>query len=310
MKKALLAIATVAATGLAHATPFTINTGTDFGANGSTNTSNINSLGFNFSEFTQVYDASGWNGTGFNSGTSVVLTNKQSVLNTYGFNTTPTSTLSGNAITPTYPVMPEGLDIDGISPGGDRNGFINGGGDVFPGDYVSGAWGLAYEYQLNGVTSGSGIQYTSGSYDIFYLGQIGADPTVKKLKVLTLNMNGAQLDLGNSAVSGTVSFDFTGMNATEEAFVKAFWNDKSPIGGTFFNITDPVKIYWTANNNVAPPVATTDNLFATNAGSPYYFRQGENNGTISFNVPEPGSIALVGLVLTGVAVASRRRKQA
>lgn len=299
MKKTLvtLAIGLLAATA-ASATPFTMNNGIDFAfpANGSTKTGAIDELGYSGTLATSIYY-----GNPAVAGTVVMDTNVASVLTANGFTTGTKTALAGNSLTAAWPVIPGGLNIDSLNNPVDQNGFTSGGS--FPQYGQFGAWGLTYQYQLNGVTTGTGISYSSGYIDLYYQdgGAVWGSKQVARLKVDSSNLQAANLN-----VFGALTFDFDG-NGTDDAdaFVKSFWANAAD-GKSYYDIWSDNKnaVRFTLDTNVNPPLPATNQLWSE-AGK--LWRQSTLDGSLTFDLPEPGSLALVGLTLAGLGMAQRRR---
>jgi PEP-CTERM motif len=300
MKKALLALAAVAATGLAQATPIFINNGVDWAgdADSSTSTAAFDNLAFSSSKAIAVVY-----GNALTVGAKVVTTNDASLLSSvYGITTT------NNTIPSTYIATPANVNIDELNTTGDGNGFTQG-GTAAP--YGSGLWGLTYSLTLEGkLASGGYVNYNSGVVNLFY-----QDGGAAK-KVAELDLTSSSNNLNNQVLSGKIDFGFvSALSLADQAFVTNFWNDATT-GQTLYSkyLADPIALSWVIDQNNNPnrilsagPTAAKDKTFG---GNNYKYTTVTSGGSVTLNVPEPGSIALVGLVLTGVAVVSRRRKQA
>lgn len=288
MKKFVLSAAAAAFVSTAGATPFVIDIGADVSGNGDTFTSPVDNLGFTGTTFYTVFLD---NNT--NVGSSVRVTNSVSVLNTYGFGTTGLPA----------PKDPDTINIDTLNTGvADGNGFTNGvsAPAVFG---FFGLWGLTYSLDLTGtITNGGFINYTGGTVTLYY-----RDSTVPPgTKVAELDVTGSNNNINQLSLSGVLDYSWVDANPLADLFVKNFFSDVAS-GQNFYDI-DPEALSFRINAT-ENPTTITQSTIVSNEPQTFLFRRTTLDGNISFNVPEPTSIALVGLALTGLAVATRRRRK-
>jgi PEP-CTERM motif len=295
MKKLSVALCAAAMLGLslsaANATPFTITT--DDGS-GSLTTSAINSLVITKSLATLMYF-----GNPQVAGTRVVNTNDSTVLQAEGFTPGPQTALSGAPLNAVFPSAPGDMNVDSLDFASGTPAVSNG----FAGS--GGTWGITYSYLLEGKSlggDGSGVKYTDGYIDLFY--QNGIDPDIMVLR----------LDVDGSSANGNTLFgklDFSGVDTNNLWFAETFFSVAAPGGLVFFD--DPAAVTWQLAFDGSPTAPTEDDLFegaVSGSGDGALFRQILQSGKLSYDVPEPGSLALAGLVLTGLLATGRSRKAA
>jgi hypothetical protein len=176
-------------------------------------------------------------------------------------------------------------------------------------------WGLSFEYSgITGSFSGPGgipIFDAGGLVDVFFIDNV----TQKREQMARFVIDGGGPLLGESSMYGTADYSWsdtaTDKNETA-ADAETFFNSVNPLGGehSFYNIWNDWKdqtenpLEWLfefgiAGNNNTP----FEEVGNTGEGS----RVTSLYGPLSFSVPEPTSIAIMGLSLLGFA-ASRKRK--
>jgi hypothetical protein len=186
------------------------------------------------------------------------------------------------------PDCPAGqCDIDALSPlvpplGSDNEGFLQ-------------TWDLQLEYFFEGTLLAGGPTYTDGYIKIFFNDL--NDDTNDRL-ILEGDLTGSDLEVANL----DLFFDIT--------FAEAGWLWIEDDNGVFVDAsTSDSKLV--IDTNVNPPIPTPDQLLAvdtTGDGVPdSAIRQTTLDGSATAFVPEPSTIALVGLGLLGFGAATRRR---
>lgn len=164
-----------------------------------------------------------------------------------------------------------------------------------------GLWNLTTQYELfgnYGELVNNGKPFNTGYFDIFL--NTNNNPG-DELKVLTLAVNGSDLQVGNLNIFGTVSYA-----------APNFFNFYDP-DATFASIVgSAVNINWLLDTNVDPPIPVPSQLAVVpnGAAGDYFIRQTQLDGSIEFQrVPEPTTTALLALGLLGLGAVARKKKQ-
>lgn len=276
MKKLITAaIVALSFAGTAAASQIYIDVGADFGGNsntaaGSTTTGWVDQLAIRYESGSQIFDND-------NSG---ALSFGDTILSKGGVNNpnyAGPSSLIDNLVNSFEPAQ-----LGSFGPS--NNDFNN-------------DWGLTFGFDdLAGFWNGTGMSYTSGTISMYYY-NIDANP-VSLVRLFDLNVSGGG-DTGQATVlSGSLSNFSTdtvnGVNAGDvfNTALGSFedWTNASPSNNVYFG----------ASQDTQPLTGVTFvNGVATVGGT--------HNGSINFQVPEPASIAILGLGLLGLAGARRRK---
>ena len=145
------------------------------------------------------------------------------------------------------------------------------------------------------------VAYTGGVFSVFYQ-SAATDPNNGK-EVLRLIVTGSNIELTNLNVNGYVDYSYAG----GDTFVQNFFNSGEGLGSLYSNwLNNNISVSWVLDTNVDPPIPTPSQLYNSGSG---LIRQSTLDGSLVINVPEPGTLALVGLALAGVGFAQSRRPQ-
>lgn len=298
----------------ASAGQFRIDTGVDFNADGDSITGAIDELGYSGTLATSYY-------FGLTPGSTVIDTNIGSIL-AGTFASGSYATIGGPSASFSNSPLFAQRDIDALTP-------LTGGLDDTENFNFPNGFRMTYEYMLVGAinATGTAVNFTGGYFNLFLwdTNAGGAPIAGTDRQILQVQVTGSQLDLANQFIFGLVDYGWCAPACSAE--VQNFFVDETT-GQTFFDIWDsavpPPQINFTLDTNVNPPVPTLDQLVLIDGsqaglaadcsalgappGTPCLMRQTTLDGSAVFNVPEPGTVALLGAGLLGFGALRKRRR--
>lgn len=285
MKKTIAALCfALAAPFASAATPFYIDVGNDFSSstsdNGSTATDWLTELTYTYISQTKFYDTD--TSGGISVGDSVVTT---------GGVTSDFNSLAFNYVT-------------GSVPGS----FLT---DTNDGFGTSGDWGLTFTINdLEGTVASVGsdgpiLDYTSGSISIYYYDNTMSS-TAELIQLFDIIITNSTDDSAGLGLSGYVTnFDAGGVGSIGTVAVGDVFNTAKGSFENWVNV-DLGQLFSDIHFDT-----TTDGLTQTggiDSNGAYIQLEGQHDGSLTFEVPEPGSLAIMGLGLLGVAGVARRKR--
>lgn len=321
----------------AYAGPIYVNTSVDYNSDGDTRTQNFDEFGYSGTRSTSFYKTSEFLNP---SSTSYYVrdTNISTTMNSLGFSLSQTAIdsstvdfIPGGSIQPyNYNSIPGNSNFDSLNTvdpnteDAENFGLANG-------------WGLWYQYDISGSLNIATQQsnFNNGFINAFYYDQaafsaalaaapnVDIDPLTPGIQkdalailaplsqqVLSLVVQSSFNDAGGLHVKGYANYDFNGDSIDNDtnAFQQNFLNDADRGTSLYslWSIGDMSTIQWVLDTNVDPVLPTTSSLVAGTTGE-YLYRQGRLDGSLVFNVPEPGSLALMGLGF--IAMGGYRRRK-
>jgi len=191
--------------------------------------------------------------------------------------------------------------FSGFIPGDFSRGFTN--------DRTSATtnnWGLSLRFNLTGNIAGlaapgvvSEVSYSSGLVEIFLIKFDGLGGIASADNIFDITVTGSDAsNPSNFLVLGDVSF------SGGESYTDMFRSDTAACLGnnSFFALaacTPPVKVAAQFDQNLNNANATLINPNLARIG-------GDHNGSLSFNVPEPSTLMLLGSALLGLSATRRK----
>lgn len=264
-------------------------------ADANTTTGVFNEFGFNQLLATSIYDFSDGSifGTFYDS-------NVSSELSAAGIPASGTAMDGSTSISLVMPNCPAGqCDINSLNPlvpplGSDNEGFLT-------------TWDLQVVYHFDGVLTAGGPTYTGGYFEVYFN------------SILDDVWSGGSAGVGNRiGIAGpqdlVIKGDLTG-STIQAANLDLFFDITYAKTGFLYIKNDATGLYRDAalggatlqlDTNVNPPIPEAKQLLLVGTNA---IRQTTLDGSVTGHIPEPATIAMMGLGLLGLGAASRRRKQ-
>jgi len=282
MKKLLLASALALTTSVAVADPIYLDIGADFGGNDDFAV-DTNTTGW-LDQLTLIYQSSS---TVIDLDDSFGLSDGDSITTNGGFIDGEVGSIATNIITGFNPQ-------ENVLGGPSDNGY--GGSN----------WGITFQItDLVGTIEGGANQYlsyTSGAISFFYF-QAGMTATTDFIELFTIDVTSSGQTASGSYVQGELgNYGIDDVNGVVAGNVF-----NTALGGfkEYSESGNLPSVYAYIDYNTEDPVAE---LIGFDQDQHAIFAiDGQHDGSIAFNVPEPTSLAILGLGLLGFAASSRKK---
>jgi hypothetical protein len=262
-------------------------------ADADTTTGVFDEFGFSQILATSIYDFSDGSALG-----SFYDTNISSELSFAGLPAAGAS-LGGPNVSLIMPLCGSGqCDLDALSPlvpplSSDNEGFLN-------------TWELLVEYHFDGTLTAGGPVYTGGSFNVLFNSFIN---NADDRQVLGGTLTGSQLQAANLNLFFDITFAEAGWLFIEDNAGSGTFTDaaegvaRGDAGGSYDKLV--------LDTNVNPPIPNANQLLLVVDGglNPNAIRQTTLDGSVTSSIPEPSTIAMLGLGLLGLGARARRRNK-
>jgi hypothetical protein len=273
-------------------------------------TAKFDDFGFTGMLATSIYDYNDGSVAGSFFDTNITSElNEYGVTNTAGAGGTNFTSLAGGTVNLALPVVPTQTNIDTLNPISDSSI-----GSPLDDEGYGTTWFFTTEFHIDGTLGASAPDYTGGFFDIIFNSAIGGVVTTETVLTASFDRDSVVVDItATSAASAQIWFDIT----SAKTGLFTMYDTPGSTGGQDLSVlaASADKPEFRLAFNVDPAIPTPASLADVDSGNFGFIDNGRAairqtilDGSAQINtVPEPGSLALIGLGLLGLA--SRRVKR-